>query len=148
MPKQTFVIDIDAPAEDVFDVMHDYERRLAWDTLLRKAVLLDAAQAGVGVRSLCVGRLWTGGFGVETTYISFRRPHLAAVQLSAPSRLFARFAASLRHLDLEEGRSRTVYTLSSSCRVPAADRLVRGALAVETRRRLRALKAYVEGRPD
>ena len=48
---------IPAPADDVFDLVHDYGRRLEWDTLLRAAYLTDGhAAAGVGVTSVCVGR--------------------------------------------------------------------------------------------
>src|SRR5579872_4374638 len=50
-------VDIKAACQEVFDVIHDYAIRLRWDTLLSKASIVDgSAQAGVGVRTLCVGR--------------------------------------------------------------------------------------------
>ena len=36
---------IPAPAGDVFDLIHDYSRRLEWDTLLRAAYLDDGFTA-------------------------------------------------------------------------------------------------------
>src|SRR6516165_3483821 len=50
-------VDIDASCEEVFDAIHDYRIRLRWDTLLSKACIVDGStEAGLGVRTLCVGR--------------------------------------------------------------------------------------------
>lgn len=38
-------VEMPAPAEDVFDLLHDYGRRLEWDTLLRAARLEGATTA-------------------------------------------------------------------------------------------------------
>lgn len=72
MPKQTHQVEIDASCESVFDVVHDYERRLEWDPMLSEARLLAGARsAAVGVRSLCVGT-WKGAYqALETEYIRF-----------------------------------------------------------------------------
>ncbi|MFZ1398714.1 MAG: hypothetical protein WAS33_17540, partial [Candidatus Promineifilaceae bacterium] len=72
MPRESVSVEVAADCTAVFNLMHDYDRRLAWDTLLSKAVLLDgAAEAGLGVRSLCVGT-WRGLFlPLETEYIRF-----------------------------------------------------------------------------
>ena len=46
-----------ASSMDVFDLLHDYKRRLEWDTLLQAAYLEDGHEAaGKGVTSVCVGR--------------------------------------------------------------------------------------------
>lgn len=48
---------IPAPSHLVFDLLHDYGRRLQWDTLLQAAYLTDGhTAAGKGVTSVCVGR--------------------------------------------------------------------------------------------
>ena len=71
-----------APSEVVFDVLHDYGRRLEWDTLLRAAYLEgDHKAAGKGVTSVCVGRRSLGGIALRTVYVSFQRPTLAAVKM-------------------------------------------------------------------
>ena len=70
MPRRTHTIEIDAAGHEIFAVMHDYDRRLTWDSMLSRAVLLgDATEAAVGVTSLCVGT-WKGlWLGLETTYV-------------------------------------------------------------------------------
>lgn len=45
---------IPAPAREVFDLVHDYPRRLEWDTLLRAAYLDDGnTEAAKGATSVC-----------------------------------------------------------------------------------------------
>jgi hypothetical protein len=71
---------IPAPSQAVFDLIHDYSRRLEWDTLLQAAYLADGyTSAGKGVTSVCVGRSSLGGIALKTVYVTFDRPTLAAV---------------------------------------------------------------------
>ena len=47
---------IPAPSHVAFDLIHNYTRRLEWDTLLQAAYLEgDDAVAGKGVTAVCVG---------------------------------------------------------------------------------------------
>jgi hypothetical protein len=147
---------IDAPSADVFDLVHDYDRRLEWDTLLSAAYLDDGfTRAGLGATSVCVGRSGLGRLAFKTVYVSFDRPRVAAVKLVGSPPFFARWAASIRHEDVEPGRSRIVYTLQFSAR-PAGLRwllepILRRAFRRETAKRLAALRAYVgrqAGRPS
>jgi len=67
------------PAE-VFALTQDYSRRLAWDPFLRSAELVGGATAAdVGVRAWCVAR---SGLGMETEYVSFTPPRIAAVKMT------------------------------------------------------------------
>jgi hypothetical protein len=60
-------VEIAAPAESLFALTQDYQRRLAWDPFLRSAELLGgAARAGRGVRAFCVAN---SGLGMETEYV-------------------------------------------------------------------------------
>jgi hypothetical protein len=151
VPRSSVCVEINAPCRAVFDVLHDYSRRLEWDTLLSSADLLDGAtQAGVGVRSRCVGTWRTGRIPVETEYISFEPGRIAAVRLTNHPPLFAEFSASIRHEPLGDHRSRLTYIYSITTR-PALlrgvlDPLIGAALRRETRRRLQALREYVENR--
>ncbi len=52
----------------VFELTQDYSQRLAWDTFLKKAELIDAPAADVGVKAWCVSK---HGLGLETEYVSF-----------------------------------------------------------------------------
>lgn len=149
-------VDINAPCEVVFDVVHDYRIRLEWDTLLSKACIVDeaATQAGVGVRTLCVGRMAFGRVGMETIYVSFDRPRVAAVRMRRGPWFVGDFAASIRHTDSPASpgtRSRVTYKLQIRGRPEwlrfLLDPLLRLVFRYETRKRLLSLKRYIETRP-
>src|ERR1041384_5452199 len=56
-----------APSTVIFDVLHDYGRRLEWGTLLRAAYWeAGHLMAGEGVISVCVGRRSLGGRALRT----------------------------------------------------------------------------------
>jgi len=127
--------------ERVFEILHDYGRRLEWDTLLTRAEILGGATAaGVGVRTLCVGR----GVPMETEYVSFVPGKVAAVKLLAPRFPFETFATTIRHEPAGEGMSRVTYIYSITARPRWLAPFINLPLWFETRRRLSALKRYVE----
>jgi hypothetical protein len=151
--KGTVTEELPCTAAVAFAALHDYDRRLEWDTLLAEAYLCDgAAAAGEGVVSVCRGRLAVGGFAMRTRYVSFDPPGVAAVKLLAPSGLFARWAASIRHRDVGVERSTITYVYSFAARPrwlawllePIVDRIFRW----ETRRRLVALAAWLRRSGD
>jgi hypothetical protein len=142
-------VDIDAPCEKVFDVIHDYGIRLRWDTLLSKACIVDGTtEAGLGVTTLCVGRSAVAGLGMETVYISFERPRVAAVRMTSGPWFVAEFAASIRHTALAENRSRVSYKFRIRAWPRwlgvALDPILRRVFERETRKRLDSLKRYIE----
>ena len=134
---------VPADVTTTFDLVHDYGRRLEWDTLLRSAYTVDDAPPDVGVESVCTAHRYLGGLSFRTRYVTFRPPELAAVVLVGHPPLFEDWAASIRHRPLEDGRSEVVYTLTFRCRPAALARLLEpvalAAFRLETRRRLRAL---------
>jgi hypothetical protein len=146
-------VDIQAGCQEVFDVIHDYGTRLRWDTLLSKASIVDgSAEAGVGVTTLCVGRSGMAGLGMETVYISFDRPRVAAVKMKRGPWFVSDFAASIRHTDLAPGaRSRVIYKFRITARPvwlrAVLDPVLRLMFQRETRKRLESLKRYIETRP-
>ena len=149
MPRGIACIDVGAPCQAVFDVLHDYSLRLQWDTMLSEARLLGGASvAAKGVRSLCVGT-WRGAFvPMETEYITFQRGKVAAVRLTNSPPLFARFAASIRHTALDPERSRVTYKYSFASR-PASlaiwiEPVVARLMQREVSARLVALRDFVE----
>lgn len=140
---------IDAPAEVVFDLVHDYDRRLTWDTLLSAAYLTDGCtRAELGATSVCVGRGSLLRIPLKTKYVAFDRPRLAAVKMINRSLPFSTWAASIRHEDLPAGQSRITYTWTFTARPrwlawliePILQRIFRR----ETSRRLAALKQFLE----
>jgi hypothetical protein len=145
-------VDILAPCEKVFDVVHDYGIRLRWDTLLSRADIVDGSpQAGLGVRTLCVGRRNVAGFGMETVYISFDRPRVAAVRMKRGPWFIADFAASIRHSASGADRSRVTYKFRITSRPKwlraMLDPFLRFLFQRETQRRLTSLKRYIEASP-
>ena len=137
-----------APSAVAFDLLHDYRRRLEWDTLLRAAYLEGGhAAAGEGITAVCVGRRSLGGFALRTVDITFRRPRLAAVKLVNAPPLFGAWAASIHHEDLSAHESLITYKFQFTAK-PRPLRFIlepvmRAVFVWETRKRLRALRAYL-----
>src|SRR6185503_20728194 len=110
MPHSEITELIPAPSTAVFDLLHDYARRLEWDTLLQAAYLTDGAKvAAEGVTAVCVGRKSLGGIALKTVYVTFERPTLAAVKMVNAPVFFQSWAASIRHEDISARESRLTY---------------------------------------
>jgi hypothetical protein len=138
---------IPAPSAAVFDLLHDYGRRLEWDTLLRAAYLDDGhTVAGKGATSVCVGRRSLGGLAFKTVYVTFERPTRAAVKLVNAPLFFETWAASIQHQDLSAQESRIIYTFHFLVKPrllrPLLDPLVERVFRWETAKRLRALQLH------
>lgn len=139
---------IPAPSHTVFDLVHDYSRRLEWDTLLRAAYLSDGhTVVGKGATSVCVGRWALGGMALKTVYVTFERPTLAAVKMVNQPPFFEAWAASIRHDDLPPSESRITYRFQFTTRPRLLRFLIEPIMSRmfvrETRKRLNALKSYV-----
>ena len=136
---------IPASAEKVFALVHDYKKRLEWDTLLKEAYLEpEFVEAGRGAISVCRGKSWLGGFALRTEYISFEKDKVAAVKLLNRPPFFDTFAASIRHIAIDENRSEIIYKVNFTAKPrflrPFLHPFMRFVFALETRKRLKALK--------
>ena len=146
MPHLSVTGEFATNCDAVFDLLHDYDRRCEWDTLLRDARIVDAAEAGVGVETVCTLKRSLGGLAFFTRYVTFERPRLAAVVLTRPLPLFKTFAASIRHRDTVPGRSELTYQTTFTLHArwwwlqPIATRMIHW----ETKRRLRSLAAELK----
>lgn len=93
--------------DEVFALTQDYARRLTWDPFLRRAVLLGGAAApAVGVRSWCVAR---SGLGMETEYVSFTPPRVAAVKMTRGPMLLETFAGAWEFAPVDGGRTQVTF---------------------------------------
>jgi hypothetical protein len=142
-------IDIRAGAEAIFDLVHDYSRRLDWDPFLKEACLLDGAvAAGVGVTSRCTARNGFAGLAMESVYVSFQRPRVAAVRMTKGPVLLETFAASINQDPVGPGTTRVTYRFNFSTRPRWLRAIVHPVAAAlfmrEVRGRLEALKRHVE----
>ena len=139
-----------AGCQAVFDLVHDYERRLQWDTLLREAYVEGAGPAQRGAIAVCSGRWLIGGLTLRTVYVSYERGVVAAVKMVNTPPFFARWAASIRHEPLGDDRSRIIYTYNFRARPRWLAAVLEPLMALvfrwETRRRLRALARALQGR--
>lgn len=147
MPKGKVTKTIPASAQEVFALIHNYERRLEWDTLLQKADLEpEFPQTCVGAVSVCQGRAWLGGITLRTEYVSFQPAKVAAVKMLNRPPFFESFAASIRHRDIAENLSEIEYQYNFTAR-PTRLRwllhpVMNAALKWETQKRLLSLKRY------
>ncbi len=149
MKRDSFSIEVNTSCEAVFDLIHDYGRRLEWDLMLSEARLLaGATEAGVGVRSLCVGTWKSAYLAVETEYVRFERGRVAAVKLSNRPPLFKSFAATIKHDAAGKSRSRTTYIYSFRARpaflAPLLEPIMRVMISREVRVRLQSLRDFLE----
>ncbi len=149
MPTAEIRETIPAPAKAVFELLHDYRRRLEWDTLLSEAYLeAEFERAATGAISVCRGKRILGGFAVRTVYVSFEPGRVAAVKMLNQPPFFASFAASIRHVNIDGENSEVIYKVNFTAR-PRVLRfvlnpLMRRIFAWETRKRLKALKNFFE----
>lgn len=147
MPVATITVEMPVSSAEVFALLHDYDRRLEWDTLLSSAQLTRGSiKAGKGACSLCVGSRRLGGIGIETRYVTFEEGRLAAVTMINEPVLFSKFAASIRHEDREVGSIAT-YKLHFEAKPRwlawLMEPVMTVMLRVETRKRLEALSRFL-----
>ncbi len=149
MPHGCVTAIIPAPRAQVFALLHDYSRRLKWDSLLQAAYLVEPwKEAQLHAVSVCRSRTLLGGIAVQTEYVAFNPPELAAVKMLNRPAFFASFAASIRHTDLADGSSQIEYKFTFTAR-PVWLRwmlhpLMGAIFRLETRKRLRALSRYIQ----
>ncbi len=147
MPTAEIKEVIAASAVEVFDLLHDYGRRLEWDTLLQKAYLEDDfPESRKGAISVCQGRAILGGFALRTEYVTFERGKVAAVKMLNQPPFFDTFAASIRHSDIGENQSEIVYKVNFTAKPKFLRRLLQPIMKAvflwETRKRLDSLKEF------
>ena len=147
MPTAEIKETICASADAVFALVHDYRRRLEWDTLLQEAYLEpEFSEAARGAISVCRGKTFLGGFALRTEYISFEKGKVAAVRLLNKPPFFDTFAASIRHFPISENLSEIIYKVNFTAKPrflrPILHPLMRRIFVWETRKRLSALKRF------
>ena len=147
MPTAEIKEIIPASAEAVFDLLHDYQRRLEWDTLLQKAYLEDDfSESCKGAISVCQGKAILGGFALRTQYVTFERGKVAAVKMLNQPPFFDTFAASIRHTTLGENQSEVIYKVNFTAKPKFLRWILHPIMKVilvwETKKRLVGLKEF------
>jgi hypothetical protein len=137
-------ISINGDTNQIFDYTQDYNNRLAWDSFLIQADLLEGAvKAEKGVKAWCVAR---NGLGMETQYVSFNRPKVTAIKMTKGPYIFKDFAASWIFSEQNESASIVTFTYSFRLRFPynLVGVLIRTILQRNVRQRLVDLKKNIE----
>ncbi len=135
---------INKPAAQVFDYTQDYTNRLAWDTFLKEAILINGAQAaGMHVKAYCVAH---NGIGMETEYVSFNRPKVTAVKMTKGPYMFSSFLGSWTFKALSSGETEVIFLYSFSLRFPfnLLVFFIKHNLQKNVRQRLKDLKMNLE----
>ncbi len=151
MPHGSVTDIIPASSDEVFRLLHDYSRRLEWDSLLQDAHLCDGfSEAQLHARSLCTGRWYLGGIALKTEYVTFNPASVAAVKMINRPPFFDTFAATIRHSDLGDGSSRIEYKYNFTARPVWLRWLLHPVMAAifrwETPKRLHALRRFWDSR--
>jgi hypothetical protein len=148
MPHGSITVPIPAPRAEVFRLLHDYDRRLEWDTLLQEARLCPGwTEAGLDARSVCTGRWFLGGIALQTQYVSFKPAEVAAVKMVNRPPFFETFAATIRHRDVGDGTSSVEYIYHFTARPAWLRWLLHPVMSMvfrwETRKRLKSLGRFL-----
>jgi uncharacterized membrane protein len=140
-------IDIDAPPDEVYDLMLDASRLHEWVTIHRKVNHVDDGEPREGFemdQTLCLRH---ANFKVHWTLTEAQRPRAATWEGRGPAHSYAR--TSYRLKDLDGGRTRFEY--ENEFKAPggilgaAASRVIVGGVPErEANRSLQNLKALLE----
>lgn len=141
--KFTETILIDEKPEQVFDFTQDYNKRLQWDTFLKKAELIEGAVvADKGVKAYCVAK---NGIGMETEYVTFNRPKVTAIKMTKGPFMFKSFLGSWT-FKKNGNKTEVIFLYSFAFRFPfnLFTNLIKNNLQNNVRQRLIDLKASIE----
>jgi len=117
---------------------------MTWDPFLSSAELLGGATApAVGVRAWCVAK---GGIGMETEYVTFTPPRLAAVKMTKGPWLLASFGGAWEFVPDGDG-TRVLFRYQLRMRPRwlawAVEPMARAWFSRETRLRVAALERTI-----
>ncbi len=133
-------------AEKVFDYTQDYNKRLTWDTFLKRAELIEGAtQAGKGVKAYCVAK---NGIGMVTEYVTYNRPNVTAISMTNGPYMFESFLGSWNFNELTINKTEVTFLYSFSLRFPFTifTSLIKNNLKKNVRMRLSDLKQNIENK--
>jgi hypothetical protein len=128
---ERFEFEMPARADVVFDAFHYHHWRSRWDSLVHATHVLGGAPCPyVGAVTDNAGGGLLRPLAMQTEFISYDRPRVAAARMRGRAFPFARWAASMRHQPIDAHRSLMVYTYSFE----TAPRLLRWLLDPATKR--------------
>ncbi len=148
MSRHKITLVMPAPAAATFEAFHNHSVRLEWDTLLSMAnVEGGGSHPYIGAVTFNQGRGWMRPMSMRTRFVNYQPGKVAAAVLVEPAGVFQEWSASMRHRDLDEGKSELIYTFSLRLRPHWIGMFVDGwanrLFARATRKRFLALSDYL-----
>ncbi len=144
--KFTETIIIQASQEQVFDFTQDYNKRLKWDTFLKRADLMEnATTADKGVKAYCVSK---NGLGMVTEYVTFNRPKVTAIKMTKGPFIFKSFLGSWTFKELSVDKTEVIFLYSFLLRFPfnIMTIFIKRNLQKNVKQRLKDLKSNIENK--
>jgi ribosome-associated toxin RatA of RatAB toxin-antitoxin module len=142
--KFTETILIDRRPEQVFDFTQDYNKRLKWDTFLKKADLIGGAtKANKGVKAHCVAK---NGIGMVIEYVTYNRPNVTAIKMTDGPFMFKSFLGSWTFKEIQNDKTEVIFLYSFSLRFPfiLLTKFIKSYLQTNVKQRLIDLKINIE----
>jgi ribosome-associated toxin RatA of RatAB toxin-antitoxin module len=107
---------INKESEKVFDYTQDYQKRLKWDTFLKKAELINGAtSADKGIKAYCVAK---NGLGMVTEYVTYNRPKVTAIKMTDGPFIFKAFLGSWTFKEISANKTEVIFLYSFTLRFP------------------------------
>lgn len=149
MAHQRFEFSMPANEAVVFDAFHYHHWRVRWDSLVSSTRVQGGAPCPyVGAVTENEGRGLLRALAMQTRFVSFDRPHVAAAAMLGRSFPFTRWAASMQHRAAGPKRSLLIYTYTFECGPPALRWLMEPAVRCifnwQTHRRFARLQRFLE----
>jgi len=130
---------INRPIHLLFNLLHDYDRRLEWDPFLSEAKIISR-KVGIG----CIVRSTEKklGLSMDTEYVSFKPPKLAAIRMIQGPTFLDTFTGTwlLEELSQSETKIRFHYNVVGKPRFISY--FLAPLFRYESRRRLKALQKF------
>ena len=135
---------IDEKTKNVFDYTQDYNKRLKWDTFLKKADLIEGATtADKGVKAYCVAK---NGLGMVTEYVTYNRPKVTAIKMTEGPFMFKSFLGSWTFKEISNDKTEVVFLYSFTLKFPfnILTKYIKTNLQTNVQQRLIDLKYNIE----
>ena len=148
MAHRTFEFQMPASESVVFDAFHYPHWRSQWDSLVSHSQVTDGAPCPyVGATTKNTGAGILSVLSMQTQFVSFDRPRVAAAAMLGQSFPFKRWAASMRHREAGSDQSVLIYTYTFDVfPVPlrwAIEPIVVGIFNAQTNRRFSRLRKFL-----
>lgn len=111
MKHRRFEFVMPARTDVVFDTFHYHCWRSRWDSLVSNTQVSGGAPCPyVGAITENVGGGWLKALSMKTSFITYKRPKIAAARMIGEAFPFTKWAASMKHQPVDENRSVMIYT--------------------------------------